>query len=152
MKTKRQEKIIDIVTKNEIGTQEALIDALRAAGCNVTQATVSRDIRELKLLKVPTGHGEYKYVVPHPSETAGSNMRLFNNALAESILNVDYAYNNIVIKTYPGLAGAVATGIDSLKIDEILGCVAGDDAIIMVLRDEYSARDISERIRQLIRE
>ena len=151
MKTKRQEKIIEIVTKNEIGTQEALIDALRNAGCNVTQATVSRDIRELKLLKVPTGHGEYKYVVPQPSETAG-NMRLFNHALAESILNVDYACNNIVIKTYPGLAGAVATGIDSLKIDEILGCVAGDDAIIMVLRDEYSARDISERIRHLIRE
>ena len=67
MKTKRQEKIIEIVTQNEIGTQEALIDALRKAGCNVTQATVSRDIRELKLVKVPTGHGEYKYLLPqHP--------------------------------------------------------------------------------------
>lgn len=151
MKTKRQEKIIDIVSKNEIGTQEALIDALKKAGCNVTQATVSRDIRELKLHKVPVGHGEYKYVVPKQNEN-GDNIRRFNHALAESILSVDYACNNVVIKTYPGLAAAVATGIDALKVEEILGCVAGDDAIIMVLRDEYSARDISERIRHLIRE
>ena len=150
MKTKRQEKIIEIVTQNEIGTQEALIDALRNAGCNVTQATVSRDIRELKLVKVPTGHGEYKYLLPQQNEGAG-NGRFFNNALAESIVSVDFACNNIVIKTYPGLAGAVATGIDALRVNEILGCVAGDDTIIMVLRNEHSARDLSEKIRHLIR-
>ena len=151
MKTKRQEKIVEIVSQNEIGTQEELIDALRAAGCNVTQATVSRDIRDLKLVKIPTGHGEYKYLLPKQNESS-SSVRFFNNALAESIVSVDYACNNVVIKTYPGLANAVATGIDALQVNDILGCVAGDDTIIMVLRNETSARDISERIRHLIRE
>ena len=150
MKNTRQKTILSLISEFEITTQEELIEKLRESGYNVTQATVSRDIRELKLVKVPTGHGEYKYLLPQQNEGAG-NGRFFNNALAESIVSVDFACNNIVIKTYPGLAGAVATGIDALRVNEILGCVAGDDTIIMVLRNEHSARDLSEKIRHLIR-
>lgn len=150
MKTKRQEQIIDIIKKHEVETQEELIEQLRMCGFEVTQATVSRDIRELKLVKVTTGHGCYRYTTP-PHKDITMNVR-FNSALAESIISVDFAVNNVVIKTYPGLANAVATGIDGLSIPEILGCVAGDDTIIIVTRDADSARDISERIRGLIRQ
>lgn len=149
MKNKRQELIINIVTDNEIETQEDLINALRNAGCDITQATVSRDIRELKLIKVSTGHGSYRYVLPPTQDNNSVNVR-FNSALAESILKVDYACNTIVIKTFPGLANAVATGIDALNLSEVLGCVAGDDTIITVTRNEAAAADISEKIRGLI--
>jgi transcriptional regulator of arginine metabolism len=149
MKTKRQEVIIDIIERNEIETQEDLIAELKAAGYDVTQATVSRDIRELKLVKVTTGHGGYRYMMP-PKADNPVNVK-FNSALAESITNVDYAINIVIVKTYPGLANAVATGIDSLKLSSIVGCVAGDDTIMIVVRDEESARDIGERIRHLIK-
>ena len=149
MKTKRQELIIDIIEKKEIETQEDLIAELRAAGYDVTQATASRDIRELKLVKVTTGHGSYRYMMP-PKSDSSVNVK-FNSALAESITSVDYSVNIVVVKTYPGLANAVATGIDSLNISSILGCVAGDDTIMIVVRDIESARDISERIRHLIK-
>ncbi len=149
MKTKRQEQIISIITNYEIETQEELISKLQASGHDVTQATVSRDIRELKLVKVATGHGGYRYMLP-PHKNVTMNVR-FNSALAESIITVDYALNNIVIKTYPGLANAVATGIDGLNISDILGCVAGDDTILIVTRTVETAEDISDRIRELIR-
>ena len=149
MKTKRHEAIIDIISQNEIETQEDLIASLKAAGYDVTQATVSRDIRELKLIKVTTGHGSYRYMMPPQPDTAG-NVK-FNSALAEAITSVDYALNIVVVKTYPGLANAVATGIDSLNLLSIVGCVAGDDTIMIIVRDEESARDISERIRHLIK-
>ena len=149
MKTRRQEQIIDIISKHEIETQEELINQLLKSGFDVTQATVSRDIRELKLVKVATRHGGYRYMLP-PHKNVSMNVR-FNSALAESIIRVDYAMNSIVIKTYPGLANAVATGIDGLNIPDILGCVAGDDTILIVTRTLESAEDISERIRELIR-
>ncbi len=149
MKTQRQEQIINIIANHEIETQEELISKLQSSGYDVTQATVSRDIRELKLVKVATGHGGYRYMLP-PHKSATMNVR-FNSALAESIIHVDYALNNIVIKTYPGLANAVATGIDGLNIPDILGCVAGDDTILVVTRTVESAEDISDRIRELIR-
>ena len=150
MKTKRQELIVDIIEKKEIETQEDLIAELKAAGYDVTQATVSRDIRELKLVKVTTGHGGYRYMLPPQPSDSSVNVK-FNSALAESITSVDYAVNIVVVKTYPGLANAVATGIDSLKLTSILGCVAGDDTIIIVVRDAEMARDIRERIRHLIK-
>ena len=149
MKTKRQEKIIEIVTQNEIGTQEALIDALRNAGCNVTQATVSRDIRELKLTKVSTGHGTYRYMLPPQHETRGTMK--FTNTLIDSVTMVDYALNTVVIKTIPSLANPVAAGIDSMHSPEILGCVAGDDTVIVIVRDPESAKAITERIKAMIK-
>ena len=148
MKNKRQEKIISLITRYEIETQEELIDMLYKEGFQVTQATVSRDIRELKLTKVLTGRGSYRYTVSSNNEN-GPSIK-FNRALINSIISVDYAINNIVIKTYPGLATAVATGLDSIDSNDILGCVAGDDTIIMVVKSENSAKDISTRIHALL--
>lgn len=149
MKSVRQEKILDIINRYEVETQEDLISRLNAEGFNVTQATISRDIRQMKLTKVLTGRGSYRYI--QSGRTAGDDGVRFNNALADSILKVDYAGNIIVLKTYPGLASAVATGIDSIHMVEILGCVAGDDTIIIVARDEKSAGEISDKLKGMIK-
>ncbi len=145
MKSKRQQKIIEIITSNDIETQDDLIKALTAEGFSATQATVSRDIRELKLLKL-TVNGVYKYVAP---KAEIDNSLKYNHALFSSIIDVTYAINNVVIKTTPGLAQAVAAGIDSLNDDDILGCVAGDDAIILVSKSEEASIRIVEKIRRI---
>lgn len=149
MKTARQEKILEIIDKHEVETQEELIAYLVAEGVPVTQATVSRDIRELKLTKVLTGRGHYRYIRSNGGNRTESVR--FNNALADSIHTVDFAGNLIVLKTSPGLASAVATGIDAMHMIEILGCVAGDDTIMIVARSEDSAADISEKIKGMMK-
>ncbi len=148
MKSKRQEQIISLITRYEIETQEELIHMLSREGFNVTQATVSRDIRELKLTKVLSGRGSYRYVLPAKKEPA--NNFKFNRALVDSIVSIEYAQNIIVTKTYTGMAQAVATGLDAIQSPDILGCVAGDDTIITVTRSEESAKDISERLHSLL--
>jgi len=149
MKSSRHDKILEIIGKYEVETQDDLIERLRNEGFNVTQATVSRDIRELKLSKISTARGTYRYVQSrrHPNE---SNVR-FNNALIESILKVDFANNIIVLKTLPGLASAVATGIDSIHLVEILGSIAGDDTIMVVTRDSESAAEISDKLKHMMK-
>ena len=149
MKSVRQKKILDIINKYEVETQEDLISRLNAEGFNVTQATVSRDIRQMKLTKVLTGRGSYRYV--QSNRGSGDDVVRFNTALADSILNVDYACNTIVLKTYPGLASAVAAGIDSIQMVEILGCVAGDDTIIIVARNENSAGEIADKLKGMMK-
>ena len=149
MKNKRQNKILELISKHDIETQEDLIEKLRLEGFNVTQATVSRDIRELKLSKVTTERGLYKYI--QPQHHAGVNMAKFNLALADSIISVDYACNNVVIKTFPSMAPAIASSIDGIASPDILGCVAGDDCIIVVTRTEDDAADISEKILGLMK-
>ncbi len=148
MKIKRHNKILEIIENYNIETQEELIEKLRLAGFDVTQATVSRDIRELKLLKQMSDMGTYKYVVP--KSNSSENHHVYSRAIASSIKSVESSFNDIVIKTYPGMAQAVAAGIDSLHETDILGCVAGDDCIIIVTRDAESAVDIASRIRKLI--
>ena len=149
MKSKRQGKILELISKYDIGTQEKLMEKLRQEGFEVTQATISRDIRELKLSRVITGHGTYRYVLHHVQE--GVAPTKFNGALAESIVSVDYARNMIVIKTYPGMAQAVATGVDTMDNAGILGCVAGDDTIIVVTREDDMAENIAKKIKYLIK-
>ena len=149
MKTARQEKILEIIDRHEVETQEELIAHLIAAGVPVTQATVSRDIRELKLTKVLTGRGHYRYI--RNNQGKGSESVRFNNALADSIQSVDFAENIVVLKTYPGLASAVATGIDAMHMIEILGCVAGDDTIMIVARSAESAADVSEKLKGMMK-
>jgi len=148
MKIKRHNKILEIIENYNIETQEELIEKLRLAGFDVTQATVSRDIRELKLLKQMSDMGTYKYVVP--KSNASENQHVYSRAIAGSIKTVESSFNDIVIKTYPGMAQAVAAGVDSLHEGDILGCVAGDDCIIIVIRDPEAAVDIASRIRKLI--
>ena len=142
MKNKRQEKILEIVSTMNIETQEELITALRNAGFDATQATASRDIRQLKLIKAVVD-GVYKYVAPKNDNEDSSK---YNHALFSSIKAIKYSLNNIIIKTNPGLANAVAAGIDSLEDENILGCVAGDDTILLVTVSEESSKTISEKI------
>ncbi|MBQ7379250.1 MAG: arginine repressor [Clostridia bacterium] len=149
MKKNRHEKIIEIVDKYDIETQDELIEQLRKLGYEVTQATVSRDIRELKLTKVMSNTGSYRYELPKSTEALG-NFK-FNHALAESITSVDYAMHTVIIKTFPGMAQAVAVGIDNLKLPVILGCVAGDDTIIVVSRNADAAADLNTKIKEIIR-
>ena len=147
MKNKRQEKILELISKYEIETQDDMISKLRADGFNVTQATISRDIRELKLTKVSSTGGIYKYVLPKEEKRVTAK---FNSTLTESITHVDCALNQLVLKTYPGMAGAVAVGIDTLSIPEILGCVAGDDTIIVICRSVDAAEGLADNIKHLI--
>ena len=130
-------------------TQDDLIEHLRKMGYEVTQATVSRDIRELKLTKVMGERGSYRYELPKTNESLGSFK--FSHALAESITSVDYAVNTVVVKTFPGMAQAVAVGIDNLHLPVILGCVAGDDTIIIIVRNAEAAADLNTRIKEIIR-
>ena len=122
---------------------------LLADGFKVTQATVSRDLKELKLTKTLTARGTYRYAVNTARQHTGS-VKL-NNAMVDSIIQVDYSLNNVVIKTYPGLAQAVASGVDALNMHNILGCVAGDDTIIIVTRDVESSAEISESLTELMK-
>ena len=147
MKKTRQSKIIELISTYDIETQDELISRLGEYGYNVTQATISRDIRELKLTKVSSTGGIYKYVLPKEEKRVTAK---FNSTLTESITHVDCALNQLVLKTYPGMAGAVAVGIDTLNIPEILGCVAGDDTIIVVCRSVDAAEGLADNIKHLI--
>ena len=149
MKRNRQEKLLELISRYEIETQDELIGRLRENGYEVTQATISRDIRELKIAKMTTGKGTYRYVLPKQSE-AKVGMR-FSTTLIDSIVSVDHACNIVVLKTYAGLAQAVAVGIDGMNMLQVLGCVAGDDTIIIVSRDDECATAIAERIRSLMK-
>lgn len=145
MKPKRQEKILEIISDRNIETQEDLISALKSEGFNVTQATASRDIRQLKLVKV-LDNGVYKYVAPK-GEIDKSDT--YNHALFSAIVDVKFALNNVVIKTSPGLAQAVAAGIDALHDVDVLGCVAGDDCIILVSKSEDASKTVTNKILKL---
>ena len=149
MKKHRQEKLLELISRYEIETQDELIERLREIGYEVTQATISRDIRELKIAKMTTGKGTYRYVLPkHADPSSGIK---FSAALIDSITTVEFAQNIVVIKTYPGLASAVAAGIDRMSLEGILGCVAGDDTIMVVTRDIECAEMIADRLHDLLR-
>ena len=131
MKTQRQQAIIKLISDYEIETQDELIEKLNEDGYNVTQATISRDIRELKISKVLGDGGKYHYSLPGAS-TAKPEKTAFRHAYASAIISIENAGNIIVVKTHPGLAQAVAAGIDAMQSRYILGSVAGDDTIIVV--------------------
>lgn len=149
MKKNRLQKIVDIISTYEVGTQDELIEYLKKDGFYVTQATVSRDIRELKLTKVTTGQGGYRYVMPH-EERELRHLHI-NHALSETISRVETAQNIIVLHTAAGMAQAVAIEVDRLALPELLGCVAGDDTIIIVARSQASAGEVAARLQTLIR-
>ena len=148
MKSNRQKKILEIVNRHHVETQDDLIAYLETEGYSVTQATISRDIRELQLTKVLTSNGTYRYIAPKREDMV-SGLK-FNAALVDSIISVEYALNIIVIKTYPGLAQAVAAGVDNLAIAEVLGCVAGDDTILAVATSEATASVFCENLKKRI--
>ena len=149
MKSERQARILEIISKYEVQTQEDITARLQGEGFKVTQATVSRDLRDLKLTKSRSSSGKYRYAVAKAHDRVG--MVKLNKAMLESIVDVKYSLNNVVINTLPGLANAVASSVDALALDSILGCVAGDDTIIIVTSDEESSAEISEKLKEMMR-
>lgn len=149
MKAQRHIKIREIITSKEIETQDELVEELKLAGYNVTQATVSRDIKELQLIKVPTASGSYKYSLPS-DEKRFNPLRKLKRTLQESFVNIDHAENLIVIKTLPGNAHAVAAVMDHLDWEEIIGTLAGDDTILIICRSKDQAPELVQRFLELI--
>ena len=147
-RTGRQLKLIEIINKNEIETQEALAEALRNEGYLVTQATVSRDIKDLGLIKVMTPNKTYKYAQPASTEQKSSGKML--NLFRECVISIDYAGHLIVIKTVSGGANSAATLVDKLNFPEVMGCVAGDDTILVVIKDQQKIVPIVEKLKSLL--
>ena len=145
MKSNRQSIILDIIDKNEVETQEELIDFLKKEGLNVTQATISRDIRQLRLIKDPTGRGTSKYVAPEVRN--GNDAPGHNSALTDAVLKIEAAQNIIVVKTMAGMANAIAVCVDSLQIKDIIGSVAGDDTILLVLKTSEKALSVEAELK-----
>ena len=149
MKTVRQVAILDIIEKQEIETQEELASALNARGIRVTQATVSRDIKELRLLKVLSPSGKYKYAT---GDQADNNLTdRFIRMLAESLLSVSSANNLIVVKTLSGSANVAAEALDSMHWPEVLGTLAGDNTVLLIIRSTEETITVTSRIREMMK-
>jgi transcriptional regulator of arginine metabolism len=149
MKISRHAKILELIEKKEIDTQEDLAEELKKSGFNVTQATVSRDIKELRLIKVLTESGAYKYAALKEQDTM-LNERLIK-IFCESVLSMDYAGNIVVIKTFSGAAGGACEAIDVFDIPEIVGTIAGDDTIFVLVRTVEQAEMIIEKFKKLVK-
>ncbi len=147
MKTKRHSKIVELINAFDIETQEELAQKLEESGFVVTQATVSRDIRDLKLSKVILGDGRQKYsLMPKQDGISEKYVRI----LREAFVSMDMAQNILVLKTVSGMAMAVAAALDSMQMSEIVGCIAGDDTIMAAIRSTDDTVVVMERIRKLI--
>ena len=149
MKSKRQEKILELIAQYAIETQEELLERLSECGIPSTQATVSRDIKQLRIIKELGPNGVYRYATaPKPAEHTFSAK--LNLIFRQCITSVDYAQNMIVVKTMPGLANGAASAIDKLNIPEMLGTLAGDDTCFVVLKDTQAAAALCAEIREQI--
>ena len=147
MKIKRHSKIIELINTYDIETQEELAQRLEDSGFVVTQATVSRDIRDLKLSKVVYGDGKQKYsLMPKQDGISEKYLKI----LKEAFISMDMAQNILVVKTVSGMAMAVAAALDSLQMSEIVGCIAGDDTIMAAIRSVDDTVTVMEKIRKLI--
>ena len=138
MKSARQQKILEVIEQYEISTQEALIARLAEHGFESTQTTISRDIRQLKLVKTPTGRGTYKYAAPKQAKEPVAPVH--NSALTASVVKIEAAQNIVVVKTLAGMANAIAVCLDTLNIGDVVGSVAGDDTILLVMKSSESAQ------------
>ena len=148
MKYKRQSKIVKIVKDMPVHTHDELIMALNNEGFNVTQATVSRDIKELGLIKVPTSDGTSVYSLPE--RAADGNINRID-MVSDSVKNVVSALNTIVINTYPGMASAVAAAVDSMFRGDVLGSVAGDDTLIIITESEAAAKELEGKLKTVFK-
>lgn len=148
MKGKRQEAIIDLVKKCEIETQEELAEKLNKAGFTVTQATISRDIRELKLTKIQRGA---KQVYAALTENKFTNSNKYIDILKHSFVSMDMAQNILVVKTASGTAMALATALDSLHWDEIVGTIAGDDTVMCAIRTVEDTKKLMKRLEEILK-
>ena len=148
MKTKRQTKMLELIKKHSIETQEELSDYLQKEGYQVTQATVSRDIRELKLTKVAMSNGRQKYAAL--TEANEDLSEKYTRVFRDAFVSMDMAQNILVIKTVSGMAMAVAAAIDAMHLHEIVGCIAGDDTIMCAVRSVDDTIAVMGRLRKLV--
>ena len=151
MKNERQEKILAIIAASAIETQEQLIDSLRQEVISCTQATISRDIKQLHLIKEPTGNGTYRYAVSAQKVKLNLADRL-QTILRESIISVDCAQNLVLIKTMPGLGPAAGAAFDGMDVSSKVGTVAGDDTVLIVMRENESAAELCGEIEEMQRQ
>ena len=149
MKNQRQAKIMEIITNRNVETQEQLLKELKDAGFRSTQATISRDIKELRIVKELTSFGTYRYA-PSSDEMSGTFSGRLNTIFRECITNFDYAQNMVVIHTLPGLASAAASAIDSMNMSVVVGTLAGDDTVFIVMRDTNAAAAFCGEIKHLL--
>lgn len=149
MKSNRHQKIIELVDNYEIETQEELADKLREEGFQVTQATVSRDIRALKLSKVPCGMGRQKYVAVQKKDAGLSEKYI--RVLKDGFVSMDKAQNILVIKTVSGMAMAVAAAVDAMEMEEIVGSIAGDDTIMAAVRTTEDTQIVMDKILEMMK-
>ena len=149
MKAQRQAKIMEIISTTNVETQEQLLSALQAAGFNSTQATISRDIKELRIVKELTSFGTYRYTTATREVPSGFTGRL-NTIFRECVTNFDYAQNIIVIHTLPGLDNAAASALDAMNMSVVLGTIAGDDTVFIVMRDNNAAAAFCGEIKGLL--
>ena len=149
MKYNRHAKILELIERHEIETQDELAEKLREIGVEVTQATISRDIRELRLVKVLSGEGRYRYASVNQDAASMSDRLLI--ILREAFVSSDYANNILIVKTLPGMAQAVASSVDALGWYEVVGTIAGDDTLMIVCRAERFAEELMERFNRMDR-
>ncbi len=149
MKAKRQAMILEIVSTRDVQTQDQLQEALQQAGFVCTQATISRDIKELRIIKEMTKFGTYRYT-SSSKEVSGTFSNRLNTIFRECITGFDYAQNMVVVHTLPGLAGAAASAVDSMQMHFILGSIAGDDTVLIIMRDNNSAAAFCSEIKNLL--
>ena len=149
MKAKRQSKIMEIITNTDVETQEQLLQELIACGFTSTQATISRDIKELRIVKELTSFGTYRYTTPAREVPHTFSGRL-NAIFRECVTSFDYAQNMIVIHTLPGLANAAASALDAMNMSVVLGTIAGDDTVFIVMRDANAAATFCGEIKGLL--
>ena len=149
MKSQRQAKIMEIISNRNVETQEQLLQELQNAGFRSTQATISRDIKELRIVKELTSFGTYRYTTA-TSEVGGTFSSKLNTIFRQCVTRFDYAQNIIVIRTLPGLASAAASAIDSMGMSMVVGSLAGDDTVMIVMRDNNAAAAFCGEIKNLI--
>ena len=149
MKSQRQAKIMEIISTQNVETQEQLLAALQKEGFRGTQATISRDIKELRIVKELTNLGTYRYTTSS-DEMSGSFTSRLNTIFRECVIGYDYAQNIIVVRTLPGLASAAGSAIDAMNISPIVGTLAGDDTVMIVMRDNNAAAAFCGELKNLI--
>lgn len=150
MKNARQAEILNIIQDVEVETQEQLLEQLRVRGYNATQATISRDIKELRLVKELSGRGGYRYTLSDRKNATGVDLRL-RNIFKEGVTAVEVAQNIVVVKTMPGLASAACSALDNMQIPNMVGSLAGDDTGILIMRDNASAQLFEAEVHNLLK-
>lgn len=151
MKSNRHSKIIEIIQQFNINTQEELQEKLKEYGFNVTQATVSRDIKYLRLVKILSSDGKYKYSVGKEELSADISSSKFYTLFSDSVINIDYAVNLVVLKCYVGMAQAVCAAMDAIHWESVVGTIAGDDTILVATRSEAAAIDLVAHLKTILR-